>query len=310
MQTWRVAGVAVLFASGIAACGQAGSAGTAVSIGSTTTTISTTTVATNGTGIAPPFSLPPPTTTPPTLPGGGTALRLDSAAGWTLQSFHGPSALKFPTTYPPGIALRSGSGVAMRATVESPEDPQPHFFVEPDQYVTRGYAIIGLTGRRVLSVLFNGPEADVRALVNQMHRAAAHVDAKDPFGWLIHFLGGSWTLVGDTRSGSDIFASEWGALLVSGGRTVSVATETPRRPISDVLAVGLVYLNLDLITVNGLDELYFPGEIASTGPFAIVLDESGLVATIGANADPPGFAALAKDLVALPSSDIASQVGK
>jgi len=40
-----------------------------------------------------------------------------------------------------------------------------------------------------------------------------------------------------------------------------------------------------------------------------VLDTSGLVALIDADADPSGFATLAKELVALPAPDIASQVG-
>ena len=314
MQTWRVTGVAVLLASGIAACGQAGSAGTAVSVGSTTTTSSTTTSSTttaptNGTGVAPPFSLPPTTSAPPILPG-GTALRLDSAAGWTLQQFHGRTAATFPTTYPPGVALRSSSGVTMRATVESLGAAQSQFFVVPGQYTARGYANSGLKDGLELSVLFNGPEADVRVLVDRLRQAVAGVDTKDPFGWLIQFLGGSWRLVGDTRRSSDLFASESSALLGSGARTVSVGTLTPRQPISNVLAVGLIYNNLDLITVNGVDELYEPGGVGVGGPFAIVLDTSGLVALIEADADPPGFATLAKDLVAVPAPDLASQVGK
>jgi hypothetical protein len=319
MQTWRVTGVAVLLASGIAACGQAGSAGSAVSVGSTTTTgsttassttaSSTTTAPTNGTGVAPPFSLPPTTSAAPILPG-GTALRLDSAAGWTLQQFHGRTAATFPTTYPPGIALRSSSGVSMRATVESPGDPQPQFFVVPGQYTARGYANCGLKDGLELSVLFNGPEADVRVLVDRLRQAVADVDTKDPFGWLIQFLGGSWRLVGDTRRSSDLFASDSSALLGSGARTVSVGTLTPRRPISNVLAVGLIYNNLDFITLDGVDELYEPGGVGVGGPFAIVLDKSGLVALIEADADPPGFASLAKGLVAVPAPDLASQVGK
>jgi hypothetical protein len=285
------------------------SCGTATGATSTNAPPLPSTTLTTAVPVSPPFPLPPTTSLPPTLPG-GSALSLDPSLGYTLTSFRGPIAVNRPTVgYPPGLALRSrSSGLTIRSTLEKTGGTRPQYLVEPGELTSRGYANTPLSNGLEFGVLINGPERDVQAMVKKLQAASADIDIADPLGWLIGFLGSDWALVGDTRSNSDLFATESVASLQSGARTVNVFTMTPRKPIRDVLEVGLIYISLDVVSVNGVEELY-QGPGAEGPPFAIVRDKSGMVATIEADTDPAGFAKLAVGLTAAPAADLAKRVG-